>query len=62
MDKQTIRIGEICSTYSISRTTLWKLRQEKEFPKPIVPPNGGQLFFVEEINQYFKSIRKDDVK
>lgn len=44
---RAIRINEVCNKLSVSRTTLWRLSQQPDFPKPINLGGGRMVAFLE---------------
>ncbi|MDR2267919.1 MAG: AlpA family phage regulatory protein [Holosporaceae bacterium] len=36
MEKEILNIKEVCEYLSITRTTLWRLEKNPDFPKPIM--------------------------
>ncbi|MFG7342176.1 helix-turn-helix transcriptional regulator [Stutzerimonas stutzeri] len=49
---QIIKTQDVCTKISVSRTTLWRLCQTEDFPKPVrLGPGGRSIgFFAHEID------------
>lgn len=50
-----LRIQETCSKIALSRTTLWRLCQQADFPKPINLGGRAVGFLEHEIDQWLES-------
>lgn len=48
--------GKLAQAFGISTMTLWRLRQDPNFPKPKVMPTGGKRFLVDEVKNYFQAL------
>ncbi len=51
-----ISVKGIEEKYGLARSTIWKLRKQNEFPKPVELPMRRVLFRRSEIEQYMDSI------
>lgn len=49
---------ELCEYLKISRSTLWRLRQKKDFPKMIELSERKKLFKRKEIERYLRCNKK----
>jgi len=50
-----LRIQEACNKISLSRTTLWRLCQQTDFPKPINLGGRAVGFLEHEIDRWLES-------
>ena len=47
-------VDDICVRFNLGRTTLWKLRKEAHFPRPILIGKRGLRWYWEEITAWFE--------
>ena len=54
---QIIKTQDVCMKISVSRTTLWRLCQTEDFPKPVrLGPGGRSIgFFAHEIDAWLET-------
>ena len=52
MNKRVIRIQEVCQKIGISRTSLWRLNKQEDFPRPILLRSRTPAYFEHEIDAW----------
>lgn len=50
-----LKLLDLLNRYGIARTSLWRWRQEKNFPAPITPPNARPIWRIVDIEAWEQS-------
>lgn len=53
---QVLTLNDICQQLKIGKTTLWKLRQSPDFPKPLFNKNRYLRYDAEQIEQWYQRV------
>jgi predicted DNA-binding transcriptional regulator AlpA len=49
---KTLTLKQISEKYNISRTSLWRYRKYKTFPKPLPGSGNNRLWLIHEIQDW----------
>ena len=53
---QVLTLNDICQQLKIGKTTLWKLRQSPDFPKPLFNKNRYLSYDAEQVEQWYQRV------
>lgn len=56
--RQLVTVRRLCSLMHISRTTLWRLGQTKDFPAPFILSSRSVRYDLAEVQQWLAKRQK----